>query len=1473
MIERIIRLSIHNKVLVGIFTAALVAWGIFSLVHLPIDAVPDITNNQVQVISLTPKLAAQEVEQFITSPIEISMKLIPDIIEIRSISRFGLSVVTVVFKDKVNIYLARQLVAEKLKEAEEQIPAGLTSPELGPVSTGLGEIYQYVVRPLPGYEDKYTPMDLRTIQDWIVQRQLAGTPGLAEVGAWGGFVKQYEIALDPSRLKNLNVSIAEIMDALEANNENTGGAYVEKGTNAYVIRGIGMVGSLKDIERIVVRTSDGIPLLVRDVAHVHFGHAIRYGAVTRDGEGEVVGGIAMMLKGENSAEVIKRVKERVEEIKKSLPEGITIEPFVDRTKLVHNAIHTVSKNLTEGALIVIFILVLLLGSLRSGLVVASVIPLSMLFAVSMMRVLGISGNLMSLGAIDFGLIVDGAVIIVEATVHHISSRSLKQKLELHEMDEEVFISSSTILKSASFGILIILIVYIPVLTLSGIEGKMFRPMAETVSLALLGSLILSVSYVPVASVLFLSRRGASKKNLSVRLMDRIYKVYNPVIEYTLEHKTMVIMTGLALFVISAWLFTRLGGEFIPQLEEGDFAIETTLMQGASLTQSIAAFSAGEKLLKERFPEVMTIVSRIGSGEVPSDPMPVENGDMMVILKDKKEWVSAGSAEELREKMEAALSEIPGVRWEISQPIQMRFNELMTGIKQDVAVKIYGEDMEILNDKANEVAGLISGVKGITPPYIEKVTGLPQIAVELDRDELSRYGVSVSEVNRVLRTAFAGEKVSTVYEGEKRFDMVVRLDKEYRNDINDVEALYIPLSSGAQVPIGQLARIEYVDGPSQISRDNAERRIYIGFNVRGRDVESVIEEIRTILDMRLQLPPGYYITYGGQFQNLEQARNRLSIAVPVALTLIFALLYFAFGSARQALLIYSAIPLSAIGGIWALYIRGMNFSISAGVGFIALFGVAVLNGIVLISYFNQLRDEGMSDIYQRVRVGTKVRLRPVIMTASVAALGFLPMAISRSAGAEVQKPLATVVIGGLITATLLTLVLLPALYIVFSGRNSDGKVKKTTGKQGPARSLFITVLLSLTVASAQSFGQSDTVRLNTEADALRNGMENSLLLRLADLEVERQQLSRKSAFDPGKTGIDFEYGNTDSPVAIDNSFEFSQDFDFPTVYIQQSKMAEARVRSRQLNREVVRNALVRDIRRVWNQYLYAVEVNRLLQYQDSLYRDFLGAVELRYKTGESSLLEKNAALALQMEIGNDYKRSEQEVIIHLEELRSLLNTESLVISPGIRFGYVGFQGVPDSLSADNNPAIVYLRQQIEIENRMIRLQQAKAMPGLSIGYLNRTFNEGSVDGTMSSSYDPSDRFSGIHAGISIPLWYRPWQGKVQEAKVNAQIAENSYTFRFQTLQKSIKVAWQKYMQYKDVADYYELYGIPQAGLLIENANKSFAAGEIGYVEYLQHVRNALDIKTGYLENINNYNQAVIQLEYLTGFNLDEEALYN
>lgn len=1035
MIDRIIGFSIRHKLVIGLFTVFLVVWGLYSLKQLPIDAVPDITNNQVQVITLAPTLAAQETERFITAPTELAMATIPDVIELRSISRFGISVITVVFKDEVDIYKARQLVGERLKEAEDQIPKGVGTPELAPITTGLGEIYHYVLHAKPGYEDRYSAMELRTIQDWIVKRQLSGTPGVAEVSGWGGYLKQYEISIRPEALNNMNVSFAEIFEALEHNNENTGGAYIEKGPNAYFIRGLGVINSLEDLEKVVIKNVNGIPLLIKDVATVQYAHALRYGAVSRDGQGEVVAGIALMLKGENSSEVIKNVKERIEKIQKSLPEGVVIEPYIDRTKLVNKAIGTVSTNLIEGGLIVVFVLVLLLGNLRAGFVVASVIPLSMLFAVGLMNLFGVSGNLMSLGAIDFGLIVDGAVIIVESIIHSITgNEKYLGGMTQNQMDEEVHLSARQMMTSASFGQIIIFIVYLPILALVGIEGKMFRPMAQTVSFAILGAFILSLTYIPMMSALALSKKTEHKRNIADSIMSILHRFYKPSIQWALGHRKSIVGMAIVLFIISFGIFWNMGGEFIPTLEEGDFAVETALMQGSSLSQSVKVCNQAEKILKEQFPEVVHVVSRIGSAEIPTDPMPIERGDLMVALKDKSEWTSASSREELQEKMEEALSVIPGVMFEMTQPIQMRFNELMTGIRQDVAVKIYGDDLDKLTELANEVARLIAPIEGIETPIVEKVTGLPQITVEYKRDKIAQYGLMISEINKIIKTGFAGEVAGSVYEGEKRFDLVVRLDKDYRQNLDDVRNLYINLPTGYKVPLSQVADINLKDGPAQISRDNTQRRIFVGFNVRGRDVESVVEEIQEKLDKEFKLPPGYHITYGGQFENLLAAKSRLAIAVPAALALIFLLLFFAFHSIKEALLIYTAIPLSAIGGVLALWIRDMPFSISAGVGFIALFGVAVLNGIVLISYFNHLEREGVKDVIERVLKGTAVRLRPVIMTAAVASLGFLPMAISTSAGAEVQKPLATVVIGGLISATLLTLVVLPVIYAMFA----DGK---------------------------------------------------------------------------------------------------------------------------------------------------------------------------------------------------------------------------------------------------------------------------------------------------------------------------------------------------------------------------------------------------------------------------------------------------
>lgn len=1036
MLKSIISFSIRNKFIIGLFTLGLIVWGGYSLTQLPIDAVPDITNNQVQVITLSPSLAAPEIERLVTFPVEQTMATIPDIIEIRSFSRFGLSVVTIVFNDDTDVYWARQQVSERLAQAKNQIPVGAGSPELAPLTTGLGEIYQYIVKPLPGFEGKYSATELRTIQDWIVRRQLLGTEGVADVTSWGGYLKQYEIAIDPDKLKSFNVSVDEIFTALENNNQNTGGAYIDRKPNAYFIRSEGLIEDFKDIENISIRLTDnGVPLLIRDVATVQFGHANRYGAMTYNDQGEVVGALVMMLKGANSSLVISKVKERINQIRKTLPEGVEIEPYLDRTKLVNNAIRTVTKNLAEGALIVVFVLVLLLGNLRAGFIVASVIPLSMLFAVILMNLFGVSGNLMSLGAIDFGLIIDGAVIIVEATMHQLGMSGFINRLTQQEMDSEVKTSATKMMRSAVFGQIIILIVYLPILTLVGIEGKMFRPMAQTVAFAVLGALILSITYVPMVSSLFLSRKIIHKKNISDRIIEFIHRLYKPSIQFALRYRLAVLAGSVLIFVISLFVFSGLGGEFIPQLDEGDFAVDTRLLTGSSLTKSIETTQNCSRIILDNFPEVKEVVGKIGSSEIPIDPMAIEAMDLIIVLKPRSEWVSARSREEIADKISAKLKEnITGVTFGFQQPIQMRFNELMTGARQDVVMKIYGEDLNRLEYYANLVGKIAQGVNGAEDIYVEPINGLPQIVVRYNRQKLSQFGLNIEDVNKVISTGFSGRSAGLVFENEKRFDLVVRLQRDKRNSIDDIKNLFVSTAQGIQVPLSQLADIELEIGPNQIQRDDAKRRIIVGFNVRGADIETIVNTINGRINNEIKFEPGYYITYGGSFKNLEEAKQRLAIAVPAALILIFFMLYFTFNSIRHGLLIYTAIPLSAIGGVLALWSRDMPFSISAGVGFIALFGVAVLNGIVLISEFNQLKKSGINDLKEIVLKGTKVRLRPVIMTAMVASLGFLPMALSQSSGAEVQRPLATVVIGGLITATFLTLIVLPVLYTYFEKRN-------------------------------------------------------------------------------------------------------------------------------------------------------------------------------------------------------------------------------------------------------------------------------------------------------------------------------------------------------------------------------------------------------------------------------------------------------
>lgn len=1061
MFQKLITYSIRHKLVIGVLSIALAIWGVWSLVHLPFDSTPDITDNQVQVITQAPSLGAQEVEQYVTTPVEMALANIPRIQERRSISRSGLSVITLVFDDAADIYWARSQVSQVVEQLEKELPKN-TETEMGPIATGLGEIYHYTIRAKEGYEHQYSLTQLRTMQDWIVRKQLSGTPGVAEVSGWGGYVKQYEVAINTDQLNASGVSVSEVFDALQRNNANTGGSYIEQNSNQYYIRGIGVVKNLEDVANITVKTVDGTPVKVGDVAKVQLGHATRFGAVTRNGEGEVVAGIAIMLKGENFQEVIKNVKERINQIQKSLPEGVVIEPFIDRTNLVDRVEGTIARNLIEGGLIVIFVLVIFLGNWRAGLVVASVIPLSMLFAFGMMKTFGIDGNLMSLGAIDFGMIVDSAVIIVEAVVTHINTGHFSQPevraaylaqcqnggaappfaLTQKQMDEEVHFSASRIRQSAAFGEIIIMIVYIPLMTLVGIEGKMFRPMALTVFFAILGAFILSLTYVPMASSLMLSRKVHTRKTFSDRVIEKLQAWYRPVLDWVLARNKDVITGAVALFCVSVVGFKFLGGEFIPSLEEGDFAVEMSMSHGTSLSQMVESCTKAEKLLKKEYPEIKQVVSRIGSAEIPTDPMPVERADIMIALKPKAEWTSAKTTPELMEKMEETLSAIPGLEAEISQPIQMRNNELLTGIKQDVAIKIFGDDLDVLTQQAGKVKKMIEDVPGVSGIFVEEVAGLPQIQVKYNHEKMAAYGVSVDDISGILETTFAGAVAGSLYEGDKKFDIVLRMDPSQRN-VESLEQLSIPLKDGTDIPLSQVADIDYSPAPAQVSHEDGARRIYVGFNVKGRDVQSTVEDIQEILDEKLKLPDGYYYNYGGEFENLQSATNRLMVVIPIALVIILLLLYATVKNVRESLFVFSAIPLAAIGGVWALWLRGMPFSISAGVGFIALFGVAVLNGIVLIGQMNQMqREEKTADklsasigvtelIHHRIIESCMVRLRPVLMTALVASMGFLPMALSQGDGAEVQRPLATVVIGGLITSTLLTLLVLPAIYKTFT----------------------------------------------------------------------------------------------------------------------------------------------------------------------------------------------------------------------------------------------------------------------------------------------------------------------------------------------------------------------------------------------------------------------------------------------------------
>ena len=1436
-------------------TLVLVIWGAYSMYKLPIDAVPDITNNQVQIITQAPNLGAQEVEQFVTAPVELAMSNIPEVIEKRSISRSGLSVITLVFHDNTDIYWARQQVGERLKEAEEVIPEGMGKLYLSPITTGLGEIYQYVIHTKPGFKDKYSAMDLRTMQDWIVRTQLAGTEGVAEVSGWGGYVKQYEIAVDNEKLNAQNITISEIYEALKNNNQNTGGSYIEQRSNAYFIRGLGQIKSLADIERIVIKTVNGFPILIRDIAIVQFGSATRFGAVTRNGEGEVVAGITLMLKGENFAKVINNVKERMKQIQKSLPEGVIIEPFIDRTELVDRAIGTVKKNLIEGALIVIFVLILLLGNWRAGLLVASVIPLSMLFAFGMMRQFNVSGNLMSLGAIDFGLIVDGAVIIVEAIIFRLTESNLFPgipRLTRKQMDAEVYTAASKIRSSAAFGEIIILIVYLPLLALIGIEGKMFKPMAQTVAFAILGAFILSLTYVPMMSALFLKRSTVHKKTISDKIMRFFQRIYRPALNVTLKWKITTVLIAIGLFVLSLIVFRNMGGEFIPTLEEGDLTVEISMQQGTSLSEVVKTFSKAEAILKKDFPEIKQVVTRIGSSEIPTDPMPIERGDMMVSMKPKEEWTSAKTREEMMEKMEESLSVLTGVNMEITQPMQMRFNELMTGIRQDVAVKIYGDDLDILAQQAESVSKIIAPVKGVSEPFVEKVSGLPQIIVEYNRETMAQYGLSITDVNMVLQTAFAGNTAGVVFEGEKRFDMVVRLQRELRSDVTNIENLYIPLPTGNRVPLSQVANIQFKEAPAQVSREDGKRRIFVGFNVRGRDVESTVKEIQTLLDRRLKLPPGYFITYGGQFENLQEAKKRLSIAVPAALLLILVLLYATFKSIPQSLLIFTAVPLSAIGGVFALLIRGMPFSISAGVGFIALFGVAVLNGIVLIGYFNQLKNEGVTDIYQRVREGTRVRLRPVIMTAAVASLGFLPMALSTGAGGEVQKPLATVVIGGLVSATFLTLFVLPCLYILLSKKIRLRKVKTKTA-------IIIAFMAIGSLLSGDLNAQERTVGVDSLIQMAQN---NNLRIKRAGLDVQQSRALQKSSVDLPKTDFNLAQDPT-SGGNIDNAIGVRQGFSLPVLYRSQRNVFEQQTKLAEVNRKVTEAEIVRDIKIAYYNYLYTKEQVNLLNYLDSIYQDFYKKANARYTSGETSNLERLTAQNKSQNIELQRNEALSDLDIYETLIRQYTNYAGpLLIDTSIALFYPQDLLLFDTTTS-NNPLLEYQKQNIEVAQSRVGLERARRFPDFSVAYYQQFVIKGFDPGKINRGYFPGTRIGGFEVGVSVPLFNKANRARVEAERIGVSIAQAELeTTRWQ-LTSEYQRAYQQYVRYKQRYDFYRNNSVNVANEQIRVSSFAFSKGEISYVELVENLTQAVEIKLQYLQAIQKLNEAIITINYLKG----------
>ncbi len=1466
MINKIIAYSIRNKLIIGLLIIALVGIGLYSMTTINLGAQPDITNNQVQVITVSENLATEDIEQFVTYPVELGMANLPGVTEIRSISRFGLSVVTIVFKDELGTYLPRQLVSEKLNEVKSEIPEQFGSPGMGPITTGLGEIFQYVLEPQEGYEDKFSPTQLRTIQDWIVRRQLALTEGVVEVNAFGGKVKQYEIAIDPAKLNAMGSTMTEVFDALQTNNVNTGGAYIEKNKMANFIRGEGLARSLDDIRQIVIKNQNGLPILIKDVAEeVHFGSQVRYGAFTQDGR-EAVGGMVLMLRGDNPNTVVHNVKNRMKEVQKSLPKGLKIVPFLDRSELIGRTTATIEKNLIEGALIVIFVLVLLLGSFRGGLVTASLIPLSLLFAFILMKLFGVWANLMSLGAIDFGIIVDGAVIIVEGTVHEIEKRikAKKQISSQAQMDEVVYEASSKVMNSAFFGQIIILIVFTPILFLTGIEGKMFRPMAFTFGFAVLGAIILCLTYVPMITSLTM-KPTTKKKNwfhkmedrisgFSTHIITRINNGYRPVILKSLKHRIVVLVVAVVLLVGAGFTFSRMGGEFIPSIDEGDIAMQALIRPGSSLSESIETSKKIENIILNNFPEVQTMVARIGVADIPTDPMPMDIADTYIILdKNKDNWVSAKTKEELIGKIKEKLSVLPGVNFVFSQPVELRFNELLTGVREDVAIKLYGEDLDILSEKAAQMAKIIQTVPGVGDVNLEATSGLPQMTVRFNRRKVAQYGLNISKLNQYVSTAFAGSSAGVIFEGEKRFELVVRLDEAHRKSINDLKNLLIDLPGGTQIPIKEVAEISYQPGPMQISRDNTSRRISVGVNVRGRDVESMVHDIQAKLDEQLDLPPGYHITYGGAFENLQRAKDRLTIVVPIALALIFLLLYFALGSFSQSIMIYMAVPLATIGGIFALAVRGMPFSISAGVGFIVLFGVAVLNGLVLISRLNSLKEEGVMDIRERILTGTQERIRPILLTALAAIMGFFPMALSHGAGASVQRPLATVVIGGLITATLLTLIVVPILYsfVETVGNNKKRRKLKTTA------TVLVILFSASFMASPDSASAQTSISEKIENDfvplslneAVKKAHENYPALRAAQLTIEQQQALKKTAWDLGSTKVftggeelpDNGTGGIYTTIGV-----AQQNIDVFGIGAK-NKLQNEKITLSQTALDLTSLQVKREVSKAWSNAYTSRRKYQLYIELDSIFSNFERAAKLRYETEATSKLEYLAATNQARQVTLQKKQVYRDFLGDVQKLNVWFGSDTVFTISEIDLSEIDQPLVETNDSIQNHPILTYSRQQVEVANAEHNVSTKAYFPKL-----NGQYGRQEIAGQSG--------FYSFEVGVSIPLFFGPEMGRAKAAKIQTAIAEQNFLETRLKVNSTYQNLQQAYFKWLESWQFYEQEALPLAKEQRDGAVYAYKEGGIDYTTFLQTVRDAIAIQNKSWIALDKYLNAKFELEF-------------